>query len=254
MRMNGWRGAIGAGALLFLAGCATFNPATGRQEYIFISTPEEIAMGEQMGAKIRSQEKLSKDEMAANRIAKIGQRLAQVSDRQDYQYRFYFIDKNEMNAFTIPGGQVYFYSGLYGKLKNNDEIAAVEAHEIGHCAARHVIKKYQASIGVNILSSLVFGQAGATTGAQLARMGADALVNIGMSAYSRADEYEADRLAVKYMVLAGYDPQAIITVLEVLGQASKGDHKDWMLLRSHPDLKDRIAAVRKEIELARTKY
>ena len=85
-------------------------------------------------------------------------------------------------------------------------------------------------------------------------MGADALMSVGMAAYSRQDENEADRLGVKYMVLAGYDPAGMVSAFETLAADSKGDDEGWMLLRTHPQLKDRIVSVKKEIELVRAKY
>ena len=242
---------------LFLFGCATYNPATGRQEFIMLTTPMEVMMGQEVNAQIEASSlggALSGEKMMQVRLSRIGQRLAQISDRQDYQYHFYLVNKNEMNAFTVPGGYVYFYTGLYSKLGSDDEIAAVLAHEIGHCAARHVVKKYQAALGYDLLSTFVMNSLQSDIAVRVARLGGDALMQLGMSAYSRKDEYEADRLAVKYMYLAGYDPNAIIATFEVLARDSKGDDRDWLLLRSHPYLKDRIEAVKKEIELVKSKY
>lgn len=219
-----------------------------------MNTPSEVTLGQEIHGSIQKSEQLSADQDAQKRLLAIAQRLVEVSDRKDYQYHFYLIDKNEMNAFTTPGGHVYFYAGLFRALPGDDEVAAVLAHEIGHCAARHVAKKFQVSLGYDIVSRLVFGSMQNELAAQITRMGADALMNIATSAYSREDEYQADRLAVKYMHLAGFDPLGIITTFEVLGQASKGDDGDWLLLRSHPRLGDRIDAVRKEIEVVKTKY
>lgn len=239
---------------VWLTGCTTLNPATGREEFILLTTPAEVMLGQQINAQLRSSERFSEDRASVMRLERIGRKVAQVADRQDYQYHFYLVDKDEMNAYTTPGGNVYFYTGLLRKLRSDDEVAAVLAHEIGHCSARHVVKKFQASLGYNVLGSLVFGSIQSDLAARIARLGSDALMNIAMSSYSRDDEYEADRLGVKYMYLAGYDPQGMIGTFKVLGEASKGDDHDWMLLRSHPRLKDRIEAVKKEIEVVRAKY
>ncbi len=240
--------------LFFTSGCLTFNPATGRQEFILFTTPMEVMMGQEVNAGVRAQMRSSADKVAQARLSRIGQHLAQVADRQDYQYHFDLIEKDELNAFTVPGGYVYFNTGLYLKLHRDDEIAAVLAHEIGHCAARHVIKKYQAALGYDLVSALMTSSMSSDVAVRVTKLGGDALMQLGMSAYSRQDEYEADRLAVKYMVLAGYDPQAIVTTFEVLAKDSKGEDNDWLLLRSHPYLKDRIDSVKKEIELVRAKY
>jgi predicted Zn-dependent protease len=211
-------------------------------------------MGEGIRAQLNSEMRPSHDQAAQKRLSMIGQRVAQVSDRQDYQYNFFLVDKDDMNAFTVPGGNIYFYTELYRKLPSDDEIAAVLAHEIGHCAARHTIKRFQIGLGYDLFGAMAFRSAQAELGVRIARMGADALMNLGMSAYSRNDEYEADRLGVKYMYLAGYRPEAMVDTFNILASHTKNDDKDWLLLRSHPYLKDRIVAVKKEIETVESKY
>ena len=240
-------------AALF-SGCMTLNPATGKEDFIVFTTPTEVLLGLESHAQIAATTKFSEDKAATIRLRRIGARVAQVADRQDYQYNFFLIDSDEVNAFTTPGGYVYFYRGLYDKLQTDDEIAAVLAHEIGHCSARHVVKKFQAALGYSLVTSYVFSGGREELALRVAKMGADALINLGMLAYSRKDEYEADRLGVKYMTLAGYNPDGMITTFRVLAQESKGDDNDWLLLRSHPRINDRIAAVETEIAAVKQKY
>ena len=232
-------------------GCAslgTYNPATGRNEFIFIPTDTEVAMGREVHQKLLQEFKLSTNPGQIARVNRIGKKVAQVSDRQDYEYHFYLVEKDELNAFTTPGGNIYFYSGLLNKLKTDDEIAAVLAHEIGHCAAKHTIKKYQAAASYSIVESLIFSQIGAENQVvRVASLGSDALNTLIFSAYSRQDELQADKLGLKYLYLAGYALDGIIKTLEVLKAESKGPDLP-LILRSHPYLEDRIAAVKKEIE------
>ena len=144
-----------------LDGCATlgeYNPATGRSELIFIPTDTEVDMGKSIHQQVVSQYGISNDVAQTERVRRIGKSLAKVSDRQDYEYHFYLLNSKEINAFTVPGGNVYFFKGLLDKLDSDDEVAAVLAHEIGHCAARHTIKKYQAALGYNLIGSLIFSQ------------------------------------------------------------------------------------------------
>lgn len=243
--------ALGVGLILFLAGCAslgTYNPATGRKEFIFISTPEEISLGNNLHQKLSKQFEFSVHVKDIERIRRIGQRLAQVSDRRDYQYQFFLIEKDEMNAFTTPGGRIYVFSGLINKLRSDDEVASVLAHEVGHCAARHTIKKFQAALGYDLIGSIILGQIG--EGArEIASMSSNMIMNIVFSAYGRRDEYEADRLGIKYLQLAGYDPLASITTLEALQRESMGVGAPTVL-RSHPHISDRIKAAKKEIQLS----
>src|SRR3990167_1010266 len=229
---------------LFLQGCTTmYNPATGREEFIMISTPSEVAMGKSVHESIIRKYKLSRDPAQIDRVRRIGERAAKVSDRQDYEYHFYLIEEDEMNAFTTPGGNIYVYTGLLEKLKNDDQVASVLAHEIGHCAARHTVKKFQAALGYDLISSLIFGSVPMGEGVQTAAgIAAGTAMNLAMSAYGRKDEYEADRLGIKYMYLAGYSPDGMIKALKLLKQESQ-DRGAPLILRTHPFFEDRIKAV-----------
>ena len=181
-------------------------------------------------------------------MRKIGRKLSQVSDRQDYEYSFYLIDKKEFNAFTIPGGKVYMFSGLFDALNSDDEIAAVLAHEIGHCSARHTIKKFQAAMGYNIVGTILLSQVDPQNQMkEILSQGSGTVMNLIFSAYGRQDEYEADRLGIKYMHLAGYKKEAMIATFETLQKGSKGDSVP-LILRSHPFIKDRIEQVKEEIK------
>lgn len=239
------------GLLGVLAGCAslgTYNPATGRKELIFISTPAEISMGRDIHAQLQQEFKLSQDTGKIARLNRLGQQVAQVSDRQDYQYHFYLIEKDELNAFTVPGGSVYMFTGLMDRLNSDDEIAGVLAHEVGHCAARHTIKKFQAGMSYSIIGNLVLSRLQLENQAkQLIAQGSGTVMKLIFSAYSRGDEFEADKLGVKYMHLARYDPQAMIKTFELLEQKSKGPAVP-LILRTHPYIKDRITRVREEIQ------
>jgi predicted Zn-dependent protease len=234
-----------------IAGCAslgTYNPATGRSELIFISTPEEVALGNDIHKQLDQQYKSSTKREHIDKINRIGRRLAQVSDRRDYTYQFFVIEQDDLNAFTVPGGRVYIFSGLIDKLETEDQIASVLAHEIGHCAARHTIKKFQAALGYNLISSIVLGQVGGPQAQEVASMSSNMIMSIVFSAYGRQDEYEADRLGVKYLHAAGYDPAASVESLEILARETQ-DGGAPLILRSHPYLADRIKTTRKEVEL-----
>jgi predicted Zn-dependent protease len=243
---------LSLGGILSLSGCTTFNEATGRHEFIFISTDEEVAMGRTIHEQITKEFRLSFQRERAAKLQRIGQHLAQVSDRQDYEYHFYLIDKDELNAFTTPGGNIYFFSGLLDKLTDDDEIAAVLAHEIGHSAAKHTVKKFQAALGYNLIGSIVLSQIAKEDIRDITSLSSDALMSLVFSSYSRRDEYEADRLGVKYMFLAGYNLNGMIRTLELLKRESKGPDVP-LILKTHPHLDDRIQAVRQEIELVLAK-
>ena len=236
--------------VITLSGCAsigTYNPATGRREFIAISTPAEVKMGRDMHARLLKRYNFLSSGALFRKVQAIGSRLADVSDRKDYTYHFYIIKKNDMNAFTTPGGNIYIFTGLLSKLKTDSQIAAVIAHEMGHCAAKHVVKKFQSSLGYDLIGNLVFSTIG--MGAYLRsilKLSSSAVMKLASCAYSRHDEYEADSLGLKYMRLAGFNPDGMVEALKIL-QKESGRPGGLIILRSHPYLKDRIAAVQQQI-------
>ncbi|MBI5149954.1 MAG: M48 family metalloprotease [Candidatus Omnitrophica bacterium] len=230
-----------------------YNPATGHREFIMISTGEEVEMGKSVHQSIARQYKFPDSPAKLERLRRIGQRLAKVSDRQDYTYNFYLIEDKEMNAFTTPGGNVYMYTGLLDKLTSDDQVAAVLAHEIGHCAARHTVKKFQAALGYDLISRIVLSQIGGDQAREITALSTNAVMNIVFSGYSRQDEFEADRLGVKYAYLACYDPRGSVETFKILEAGSQGPDVP-LFLRSHPYLRDRIGMVEEEIRSAGQKY
>jgi predicted Zn-dependent protease len=235
-------------------GCTTYNAATGKNEFVMVSTQYEVNMGEEIHKGIIEKYKFSKDQAAVDRLNRIGERVTQVSDRQDYKYTFYLVDSKDINAFTTPGGNIYFYTGLMDKLKTDDQIAAVIAHETGHCAARHIAKKFQAALGYSMAGSLAMSILGLEGGAQeIASLGSDAVMTIVFNAFSRKDEYQADSLGLKYMYLAGYNLNGMLETMHILLEESKGP-KMPLILNTHPFVEDRIVAIEKEIPSFEAKY
>ncbi len=237
----------------FVMGCTTiYNPATGKQESLFLSTETEVSMGQDLNKSLVQEYTFSTNTKKVSRLKDIGCRLSAVSDRQDYGYHFYLVEKEDLNAFTTPGGFVYVYTGLFDKLKTDDAIAAVVAHELGHCAARHIAKKFQASLTYNIIGAIVFSQVDAQARA-LAAQSADVAMNLVFTAFSRKDEYQADSLGIKYLFLAGYNLDGMIEAFELLQKEAKGDQMP-LWLRTHPYIEDRIKRVKDEIVLAPSRY
>ena len=244
-------------SVIFISGCSTFgtyNSATGKKEIIIISTEEEVAMGQSVDQNLRVQYNYSLNDALINRVERIGNKIVQVSDRRDYQYNFFVIEQDELNAFTTPGGNIYIFTGLLEKLTTDAQIAAVIAHETGHCAAKHVVKKYQAALGYDIVKKLILGQLDSSgRAAQIMSMSSGTIMNLVFSKYSSVDEFEADRFGVKYMYLAGYDLNGMVETLTILQNASQGGGVP-LILRSHPYLKDRIDGVKGEILVVKNKY
>jgi predicted Zn-dependent protease len=235
--------------LFFLSGCTTlYNPATGRNEFILIDTKTEVAIGRNVIDDFIRRHPLSDDENLQRRIQRIGRQIASVSDRQDIEYEFKVLRDKELNALTLPGGFIYINKGLADKL-TDDEIAYVLAHEVGHTAAKHIAKKLQANMAYQLLLSVAFASIGSRaqeSAANVAR-GIDAVYNLIGLSYSRKDEFEADRLAAKYVFKAGFNPYACLSALEKIKKSEGPNWKVLKYFRTHPYVDERIEALKANI-------
>ena len=236
-------------ALFFLlSGCTTiYNPATQKKETLLINTENEIALGRDLDSQMQRKLTILKEPSMQNRLNYIGRRVGAVSDRLDVAYYFRIVKDKEFNAFAIPGGFVYVNSGLMYSA-TDEELACVLAHEIGHIAARHSVKKLQASLGYQLILSIALG----LSGKQEIERAADIVFNLGSLGYSRQDELFADKLAVRYAKRAGFNPYAMVTFFEKLKKEAeeKGPNLRIEFLSSHPDIEERIKKVKQEIALS----
>ncbi|OQX88124.1 MAG: hypothetical protein B6D55_01040 [Candidatus Omnitrophica bacterium 4484_70.2] len=238
---------IGMGSL-FLSGCVTteYDVATHRKDIFIYSTEKEIILGENLARHINKQVKLYNDPSSRKRINQIGEKIAEVCDRKELNYYFYIINKDEKNAFSLPGGYVYIYKGLWDILDSDDELAFVLAHEIGHIVARHHIKKLQAALGYNFL---MLATTQVDTSPRFLEGLSFALRQI-MSAYSREDEFLADELATKYIKLAGFEEKAGIKVLNKLYSLQKKEPlKPFSYFKTHPFTAQRIRHIKEVLKI-----
>jgi len=226
-----------------MLGCATeYNLATGREERLMFTTEKEIKVGENVAAKFEEEYEMVSDIDMNDRIESIFSKLVAVSDRTELVYFIKIIDDDALNAVSLPGGYVYINKGLVEELENDDQIAGVIAHELGHITAKHGMKRLQAMYGAVFLQLL-----SSTTNAGFAR-GVNTAIATLFSANSQEDEMQADRLGLKYMVKAGYDKNQMLEVLYKLkDEHEKAPIRRFGYLRSHPHLPKRIAAVNVEI-------
>lgn len=232
-------------ALLVLAGCSTeYNIATGEQEVYFYSTDREVKIGESIAKEAEKELKSVDDPLEQKRVEDIGKKIASVCDRKDIDYHFYVLDDPEVNAFSLPGGFVYVNKGLVDRAANDDELACVLGHEIGHIVARHSIKKLQAVMGYSILRLLTMAvpQDGSVGGT------ADVAFTQILTGYSREDELLADQLGARYAKAAGYNPHAMISFLSKLEEIErKRPLQPKSYFKTHPYGPDRIRIVKQEL-------
>lgn len=227
-----------------LSGCATeFNLATGREESLMYGTDKEVALGDKIAAQLEKQFGIVYDVNVNEKAQRALDRIVEVSDRKDLVFVIRILDDEMVNAVSLPGGYIYLFRGLVEKMETEEAFAGVIAHEVGHVTARHSIKRLQAAYAQMLLQ----GAAIAAQDPDLA-YGATAMFNMAFLEYSQQDEFEADRLAVKYMKKAGYDPRGVLRVLEILQETERrAGIRPKSYFRTHPHIPERIAMVRKEI-------
>ncbi|MCX5716062.1 MAG: M48 family metalloprotease [Candidatus Omnitrophica bacterium] len=229
-----------------------FDTSTGEEDIVFMSTDGEVNLGDSLAKSVARQFYIVKDADMQEKVEKIGQRIAAVCDRKDIIYHFAVIDlkgadrqddKPIINAFSIPGGYVYVFKDLYNKAANDDELAGVIAHEVGHIVGRHGVKRMQMAFGANLL--MILGSQAQTDGHAGRAFEA---INTLMMSYGRDDELFADKMAVKYTKKAEYNPEAVPDFLEKLWEVEKDEPlRPYISQRSHPYLAVRIAKAKEEV-------
>jgi predicted Zn-dependent protease len=175
-------------------------------------------------------------------IDRMGRRILAATGPQPFDYRFFVVEDDQLNAFAVPGGSIYLFSGLIERAKSTDELAGVLGHEIVHIKARHMARSSgpDAISVLSLLSMVLLARTG--SGAQAAGMVGQAVAATRQAAYSRQLEMEADTLGARYMIAAGYDPKGSIAFLKTLDQERALNPVDVpAYIMSHPITQERVA-------------
>lgn len=218
------------------------NPVTGKTQHIAISPSEEKALGlqaapemaAQMGGKIEPSQ-----DVRARLVQGVGRRLVERSDasRSEYvdNYNFYLLnDPQTINAFALPGGQVFITLGLLQKMTNEAQLAGVLGHEIGHVVGRHsAAQMAKGRLGQMLTLAVGVGASGEDDQGRKAQIIAAMVNQVTQLRFSRDDESEADEFGLRYMAQAGYDPTAMLDVMRILKEASRGSRQPEFLA-THP--------------------
>ncbi len=202
---------LGCALAPWLSGCAT-NPATGTPEVVLMSETSELEIGRELDRRIRSQEALLDDEQLQAYVQQVGDKLAASSHRSDLIYRFRVIDRPQVNAFALPGGYIYIYRGLLAYLNSEAELAAVLGHEIAHVTARHTVRQHRNVTLASLLANIIAARSGTPYAGDVASLLGGAFV----AGYGRELELEADGLGAEYLARAGYETDAMLSVIEIL--------------------------------------
>ncbi len=232
-------------AFAFFRKCANTveNPYTGKEQAISLTTEEEIAIGLESAPQMAQEYGgLYQDQSMQSYVDMVGAKLVNNSVARDtpYQYDFHLLaDPNTINAFALPGGQIFITYALFSKLENEDPLAGVLGHEVGHVLGRHSAERIANS---EFWQTLAQGASvGADAGGLVAGIGQNVLLGNG-----RGDELESDDLGVRFMIKAGYDANELIGVMRILKNAA-GPNRVPEFQSTHPDPENRIQHIEESI-------
>lgn len=228
------------GAPLLATGCPV-RPARAAAD-LLIPPRDEVMLGQQISAQIEQELTMHPNADVQAYVASLGaQILARVDDRPaEIEFTFQVVDDlNTVNAFAIPGGWIYVYSGLMQVMESEAELASVLAHEIAHVTRRHIAQRLVAMYGLDAIAQLALGQDPGLLGtivATIVQQGA-------LLRYTRDMERDADDFGLHYLVNSGYDPRGFIEFFERL----TGRPSPPTFLLTHPSPEERIERIERQI-------
>jgi predicted Zn-dependent protease len=242
---------MAAFALISFFASKQFNPVTGEDQYVNITKEREIALGLNSAPEMAQQfGGLDPNPQVQQLIDEIGSSLVRRSIAAEAGYPFEFhvlADEQTVNAFALPGGQVFITRALLDRLETEGQVAGVLAHEIVHVVARHSAERIaeaeltQGLTGAVVLASYDPDNPNSARTAQMAAL-IGQVVNMK---FGRADELQSDRLGVEIMAAAGYDPRSLIDVMQVLAAANSSGTPEFF--STHPNPENRIQRIQEAI-------
>lgn len=225
------------------------NPITGEVQRVNLTPEQEIAMGLQSAPQMAAEfGGLYNDPQVQNYVKSVGKKLVEHTDaaKSPYQFDFHVLeDPQTVNAFALPGGQIFITMGLLRRLETEDQLAGVLGHEIGHVIGRHSAEHMAQQ---DLTRGLISATAVATydgSGNQSAYL-AQYVGQIVNLKFGREDELESDDFGVKYMLQSSYDPEALIGVMKILAEAS-GGNRPSEFMSSHPSPENRVQKINEAI-------
>jgi predicted Zn-dependent protease len=252
---------IGIALILAVVGVVRYcgqqqrNPVTGEVQHVAMSPRQEVALGVH-SARIMTQRYGGelRDTRIEPYVESVGQRLVQRSVAAGSPYRFDFHvlrDPQTVNAFALPGGQIFITVGLLRRMRTEAQLAGVLGHEIGHVIARHGAQHLaKQQLGQSLVTALSIGtydpdRPGSGRAAALLAQAANQMVNLR---FGRDDELESDRYGFDFIRRAGYDPRGIVELMRILESAGGGRQPEF--LSTHPNPGNRVGRLKGMIEEA----
>jgi predicted Zn-dependent protease len=239
---------IAAAALLAcsvaaLGGCA-YNETLGRNQLLLVDDSALTQQSEAAWAEALRTQRISTDAAANARIRRVGQKIVEAAGLTDRSWDYALFVSQSPNAFVLPSGKIGVTTGLLALVQNDDQLATVLGHEVGHVVARHAAERYSNSAATSVLLSGVQGVAGQYGQAAGAIGGLGAQLGI-LLPFSRRDELEADRLGVDYLQRAGYRPSQAVALWRLMAEQKQGSTPEFA--STHPSDSTRITALEQYI-------
>jgi predicted Zn-dependent protease len=224
---------------------------TGRSQFAVVPDEALVQMADQAWSDLKSQSGISADAAQQERLARVGRKIVAASGREDLDWEFVVFDRPEINAFVLPNGKVGAFKGLMDFVQDDDELAGVLGHEVGHVLARHpaerVSQELAVQVGVGVVTAVLSnGEYGEYAGEIAGALGMGALYGVILP-YSRQHELEADSVGVALAQKAGMDPAGAIRFFERMAAEGEGQAKPPEVLSTHPADASRLAALREAV-------
>ena len=234
-------------SIFFSTSSCVVTPSSGQREISLMSEEDEKTIGKTEHPKIIKQfGGIYENDTLQNYIESLGKFLVSTSESPNLKFTFTILNSPIVNAFALPGGYIYLTRGLIYLCQNEAQLAGVIAHEIGHVTGRHSAKRYTKAIGTNLLGNLL----NTIIKNPILQNLTNTTSSLYLLSYSRDHEYEADNLATRYMIRAGFDPYEMANFLKQMERFSKlqkkivGDKKKISeLLLTHPNSSKRVEEV-----------
>ena len=211
-----------------------------------ISEKEEIRIGREVAANLAARYGLVSDEKLNRYLNRVGWAAARISERPGLPYRFAVLKTEEVNAFAAPGGYIFVTQGLLKSLKNEAELAGVLAHEISHVTHKHIVKAIQKS---NLMGAGVDFAAAASKNTELLDQVSDLSINMLMNGLGRKEELEADQVGTTLSGKVGYEPAALLHVVQDIQARHANDKTMIRFNKTHPAPEERIEVIEKTLRV-----
>jgi predicted Zn-dependent protease len=230
------------------------NPVTGEKQHVNMSAEQETQLGLQAAPEMAAEMggEVDPRDPEAQEVRYVGNYIWHNSDasRSPYQYQYHLLsDSNTINAFALPGGQVFITRGLYRKLADEAELAGVLGHETGHVVERHSAQQVEkGKLGQMLVTAVAVGASNQRNGYSSAIV-ANLVNQVTQLKFSREDESQADSQGLRFMTQAGFDPRAMIDLMKVLMESSKGGRQPEFLV-THPYPEHRIQDIDAQLKQA----